>query len=453
MSSNNKKFILTQEFINKFLGMCFVSEFIFDIVCTYIEPSYMPSKPYQDALACLKKAKKSEGGLPSFSMFKQRMEETPKTAHLAECIVPEDAFEREEMVEYLEDFISQVRFQQVYRDAGDCFNRGDNIKALHKMEKFSEWRSSFRLQSTPFVDVGSTFEERYIQNKASHKEEDHQKKVCRFYIDDLDELNQQKNLRRQLTCFLASTGVGKSHIARWIGKSASQIDGLDVLHFQLEGSEEEVLDAYSASLVSCSSYLFEAGLLKDSIFEEMKSLVMSMSGTIKVRSYPKFDNEVSTRDIKAGIIEYKKEYGKNPDIVIIDSMDLLTDCRGKYKSDGAERFRRQSVANDLKDIASDENIWVITTYQSNIQAREWTNDENNVLNEYNSSEGKGIARPLTHLITLNQSENENRENTMRIHIAKSRFFKGKNTFKIATNYNEEMFYDRARTMQIRTQED
>lgn len=79
------------------------------------------------------------------------------------------------------------------------------------------------------------------------------------------------------------------------------------------------------------------------------------------------------------------------------------------------------MANDLKDLANDENVWMVATYQATIENREWLNDEKNVLTEYNCSEAKGLSRPLTHLITLNQSEAERNEDTMRLHIAKARF--------------------------------
>ena len=135
-------------------------------------------------------------------------------------------------------------------------------------------------------------------------------------------------------------------------------------------------------------------------------------------------------------------------IIIIDSMDLLTDSSGRKYGDSGERLKRIAVANDLKDIASEEEVWVVVTYQARIENPDWVNDEKNVLTEYSSSEAKGIAQPLTHLITLNQSANERREKTMRIHIAKSRFFPKGDTFKIATNYDHEMFFDRCRTANL-----
>jgi adenine-specific DNA methylase len=57
-----------------------------------------------------------------------------------------------------------------------------------------------------------------------------------------------------------------------------------------------------------------------------------------------------------------------------------------------------------------------------------------------------LARPCTHLISLNQSANERKDDMMRLYVAKSRFFKKGDTFKIATNYDNEVFYDAERTL-------
>ncbi|MFR2062318.1 MAG: hypothetical protein ACLS37_10860 [Alistipes sp.] len=46
-----------------------------------------------------------------------------------------------------------------------------------------------------------------------------------------------------------------------------------------------------------------------------------------------------------------------------------------------------------------------------------------MLTEYNCSEAKGLARPCTHLISMNQSSAERKECLMRLHVAKSRFFR------------------------------
>ena len=56
-------------------------------------------------------------------------------------------------------------------------------------------------------------------------------------------------------------------------------------------------------------------------------------------------------------------------------MDLLTDSSGRRWSENGERHKRVAVANDLKDLAGDENVWMVVTYQATIENREWLNDE------------------------------------------------------------------------------
>lgn len=182
--------------------------------------------------------------------------------------------------------------------------------------------------------------------------------------------------------------------------------------------------------------------------ETSGKLVASYAGSITVRSYPRFNAQVSTLDIKNGISEYRKLKGYNPDIVIVDSMDLLTDANRRSWGADHERAKRIAVANDLKDLAADEKVWMVVTYQSTIEDREWLNDERNVLTEYNCSEAKGLARPCTHLVSLNQSSAERKENVMRLHVAKSRFFQKGDTIRIATDYDNEVFYDGQRTLNL-----
>ena len=135
--------------------------------------------------------------------------------------------------------------------------------------------------------------------------------------------------------------------------------------------------------------------------------------------------------------------------MIIDSMDLLTDASRRNWGEDHERSKRIAVANDLKDLAADEKVWMVVTYQATIENRDWLNDEKNVLTEYNCSESKGLARPCTHLISLNQSSAERKENVMRLHVAKARFFKKGETVKIATDYDNEVFYDARRSMNLK----
>ena len=428
---------------------CMENDYILAVVMEHIRKEFLPDRDFITLHSCLRAYYKDYKKAPSFSILKQMIANNKSAVALLDDIYDSaSVIETEQILEQLESYIKQVRFQKIYKEVGELYNKQGHEEASKRLQEYTEWASAFSLRSSEFVDVIETFSIRFKANRQKHNAENKMLPIVRFYIDELDAMNNGRDLRTQLTCFMAPTGVGKSHAARWIGKNACQIDGLNVLHFQLEGSKDEVVNAYSASLVSCSTYRYETGTIRDVDIEKMESMLKAVSGKLYVKSYPKFNANVSTVDIRNGIQDFKKRYNINPDVVIIDSIDLLTDASGRKYGENGERHKRIAVANDLKDLAADENVWMVGTYQSTIENRDWLNDEKNVLTEFNTAEAKGLARPMTHLITLNQSDRERKEHTMRLNVAKSRFFEKGEPFKIATDYENEQFYDRARTMNI-----
>lgn len=441
--------ILTEEFLMDLYFTCMENDYVLALTMEYLESPQLPDKDFQALHKGIKEYFKKNKKMAPYSILKQSLHRHKGASRLLEDIMETSRpIDIDDAVTQLDLYIRQVKFQQAYRESGDLFNRVGSTEAEKRMGEYYKWAENFSLAATDFVDVIANFSTRFKANRLRHNSTTKKKPITRFYIDELDFRNNGRNLRGQLSCFLAPSGVGKSHIARWVGKNACQIDGLNVLHIQLEGSEAEVVDAYAASLVSCNVFRYETGTIKDSELAEMEAMLESISGHLHVKSYPKFGAHVSTNDVNKAIQNYKKRYKCSPDVVIIDSMDLLTDSTGQHYSERGERLKRIKVANDLKDLAADEDVWMVVTYQSTIENQEWLNDEKNVLTAYNTSEAKGLCRPLTHLITLNQSSREEKENTMRIHVAKSRFFKKGDAFKIATDYEHERFYDSCRTLRL-----
>ena len=449
MATQRDNNLLTEEFLEDLYYTCLNNDYILSLVVEHLEPKLLPDREFQTLHKAIRDYYKKTKRIPSFSVLKQSIAKHRAAVELLDKI-DSSAYmiEVDDALSQLETYIKQVKFQQAYKEVGELYNKAGYEEADRRLQAYQEWANDFSLISSEFVDVIGSFTTRFKANRQKHNSASKRTPITRFYIDELDSRNNGRNLRGQLSCFLAPSGVGKSHIARWIGKNACQIDGLNVLHIQLEGSEAEVVDAYAASLVSCNSFRYETGTLKDSEVAEMEEMLKGISGRLHVKSYPKFNAQVSTIDVYNAIQDYKKRYNCQPDVVIIDSMDLLTDSSGQHYTEKGERLKRIKVANDLKDLASDENVWMVVTYQSTIEDQEKFNDEKYHLTAYNCSEAKGLVRPLTHLITLNQSNREEKENTMRIHVAKSRFFKKGEPFKIATDYEHETFYDRQRTMNI-----
>lgn len=450
--NSNKRNPLSAEFLYELYSTATRSDYICSILVNYMRKEYLPDRSFQRIQEVFTNHYNSYKRAPGYTVLSQTFTNDYDAIELINTFRDyEDESNIEVIVDMFESYIKGVELQNVYSEVGKLYNQNKQEKAQEKLKTYAEWLSGFTLKTSAFIDVAETFGKRFNKNKQREQESLKQglRQVTRFYIPDLDELNNGRNLRGQLSCFLASTGVGKSHIAKHIGIRGNVDDGLHVLHFQLEGSEEEALNAYSGGLISKNAFHYERGKISDLEMKRFEELVAKYAGSIVVRSFPRFNTNVSSLDIKNGIAEYRKIKGHNPDIVIIDSMDLLTDASRRVWGAEHERSKRIAVANDLKDLAADEQVWMVVTYQATIENRDWLNDENNVLTEYNCAEAKGLARPCTHLISLNQSANERSSDTMRLHIAKSRFFKKGSTFKIATDYDNEVFYDARRTLMLR----
>lgn len=441
--------VLTESFLAELYNAAITDNYICSVVTNHMKDEYLPDQQYQQLTAALKRYFLEYKMAPQYGVLEQMLSQTRAVSELLDEIRETSTnVESDSLRDQFENYLKLVRFKRIYKEVGKVYDSGDGMKAIKMMEQESKDLSTFTLKPDEFIDVAETFDDRLRDNKARHEDNTRKRLVNSFYIDELDELNQGRNLRTQLSVFLAMSGVGKSHLARWIGSNAAYVSGLNVLHFQLEGSASEVMDAYQASLIQTQTFEFENGRVNQHLIDQFHKQLETYSGTLKVKAYPKFGREVSTTDLRNDCEKYKEKYGFYPDVIIVDSLDLLNDSSGKSWDNKSLRFKRIAVANDLKDMAGELNAWTVATYQATIEKQETVDDEKFVLNGYNLSEAKGLQRPCTHVISLNQSGREAKENVMRMYVAKSRFFKKSSPFRICTDYEHEQFYCRSRTLNL-----
>ena len=448
--ANKKDNVLTEEFLAELYNCAITKDNMCSIVCTHMADEFLPDKDYQMLNSSLKKYFNEYKSAPKYGMIKQIVSSSRGCSELLEEIRELSTNTNEDALrEQFENYLKLVRFKKAYKEIGKRFDSGDGLGAVRQFEQEARELSQFSLAPEKFVDVAETFKSRLLENKEKCVENASEAPVNSFFLEQLDVMNNGRSLRTQLTVALAMSGVGKTHFARHIGYNAAYIKGLMVLHIQLEGSQSECLNSYSAMLVKTTTVDYERGMIGQHLLEQFQKQMEEYAGVLKVKAYSKFGKEITTTDVRNDCEEFKKSYGKYPDVVIVDSLDLLGDSSGKMWDNKSLRFKRIAVACDLKDLAAEINAWVFATYQATIEQQDWVNDEKNVLNGYNLAEAKGLQRPCTHILSLNQSAREAKEGIIRIHIAKSRFFRpNPATFKICTDDEHEVFYDRIRTLNL-----
>lgn len=448
MASKKSENVLTSEFLAELYNSAITNNQICAVVARYMEDVFLPDQQYQMLNTTLKNYYNEYKTAPQYGIITQRLSASRAASELLEEIKEvSTGVDADSVRDQFEEYLKLVQFKKIFKEVTKKYEDGTRLDAMTSFIREGSKLMQFTLAPESFIDIAQTYEERLRENKV-RSENPVEKPVNSFYIDGLDQLNKGKNLRTQLTVFLAMSGVGKSHVARWIGYNAAYVGGLNVLHFQLEGSSAEVTDAYSAMLSGISTYEYETGRVNSHTIEHLIQQLDTYKGSLKVKSYPKFGKKISTIDLHSETDKYREKFGFYPDVIVIDSLDLLTDSSGRNYDSKGVRFERIASAQDLKDLAGETNAWVVATYQATQEDPTWADNEKNVLTAFNTSECKGLQRPCTHLITLNQSKREYRENIMRMYSDKFRFGKKGDPFRIATDYEHERFYDRVRTLNL-----
>lgn len=242
--------VLTPEFLCELYNSAFDNDYMCSIIFQYMDDAYLPDKQYQMLNTSLRTFYKENKVAPKYTLVRQMMAGSRAALELLDEIretargAAPDALRKQ-----FENYLQLQFFKRAYREIGKKFEGGEPMQAIQDFQRKAQEMTKFSLEPDTFIDVAGTFEQRLRENKNRREDMGHERPVTRFYIDELDEKNRNRNLRTQLTLWLAMSGVGKSHLARWIGMNAAYVDGLNVLHIQLEGSTSEILDAYSASLI------------------------------------------------------------------------------------------------------------------------------------------------------------------------------------------------------------
>ena len=454
MAKKKNENVLTEEFLMELYNYAITNNHICAVISQYMKDEYLPDSTFRAINDALRDFFRDNKIAPKYGVFRQIISNSRAALELLDEIKELSTdVDVNSVCDQFEKYVKLVMFKQMFKTISKTFDDGDGIGAINMFVQNANELSTFSLAPDESSDVAETLEMRLMENKErTEGEVNNLKTVNTFYIDPIDVANEGRNLRTQLTMFAALPGVGKTHVIRWIGYNAAYVSGLDVLHVQLEGSKSEVMDAYQASLLRTTAYAFETGKVSEHSVEMFRKQISEFSGHLMVYTKGKFGKRVSTTDIRNQCDKFRVKYGKYPDVILVDSLDLCEDSTGKNYQPKEVRFKRLNVAWDFKDMATELNAWVCVSYQAQVSGElrdGFLRDEKKVLTGDNLSEAKGLERPLTHLITINRTYREQDEEVLRLHRAKWRF--GKNihpTSKVCTDYDHERFYDKERTLNL-----
>jgi hypothetical protein len=158
--------------------------------------------------------------------------------------------------------------------------------------------------------------------------------------------------KRKFGLVMAPSGVGKTWVLVAMGAHALKA-GYTVLHYTLELDEDDVALRYDSTLTSIGMDEL------DTRVEDIKDRLAQYPGKLYIKEYP--EGQLSIEGLRASI-ERHRMMGINPDVVIVDYLDLMA---VPYSS--AKRTDEQlgELSKDLKGIAKTEDVALWSATQTN----------------------------------------------------------------------------------------
>lgn len=445
---------LSPNFMAELFKLMFLNIEVTRVAVSYLEYTLIP-KEWAGYKFLLKEAiEQFQKGnvVPSLGVASQKFASNQYVQETIEEIKKAKAVDQELILDQLESFIKETEFEILSKKVFDLYNEGKKEEAMKL--NFEESKRildlSLRKDSGSFVQVFGGFKER-MKNRINQEEQNKKSKVP-FGIDKLDEICYGGADPGDTVLWIMRSGVGKSTVLRWHGYYAA-VTGFSVLHIQLEGGRDECVDRYDQIWTNQAFLDIKNGNIKaeDQVAIEKAALQMQQfKKDISVYGFARY-GESSMDDVKNLCYEYEKVFGHFPEVVILDSIDLVASGTNKKMDKDPEylKYKMQRSAQLFKDLMVEiKSVGITAAQTGDIPPAIWNNEEKVIDRSYTEGD-KTLVKPFSFVFTGNMTSAEKKLGKMRIFIDKLRNYKDSNmVFAIATDYDRGRIYNRKKSISM-----
>lgn len=446
---------LTDTFLLEFYKLCFHSKEVLEVGLKHLELHYIVNEEYREIWRSLKQQYSISSKIPSLGvlsqLFNSSKEKDNRVREVLEKISNLPMPSKEDIVQAFEEYIKDKLSIEFYEKFADIYNKGEKEKARALLIDFSEILAKFSVKKDVeyYERVFKDFEERNRERIVQGIEKKFYVKTP-FGIDCVDIITHGGLDLGDTALFMSQSGMGKSKLLKWIGVNAAR-RGFNVLHVQAEGTRSECFALYDATWTGQFLYEIEKGIVGDEVLKGLKKVVNEIKfdrGDIWVHTIEELrgGNWAQVEKVAQDIIKMEGHL----DMILVDYLELFDPPQALHTrfGPGDERFRRELVANSMKNTAVSLPTRVVALTQASTVSPEKLNDPDYYMTRFDISEFKGLIKPFSLFITLNQTEDEYLDNLLRLYFDKVRKYRGKQKRHIVTAFKYEKFYDGMATREL-----
>lgn len=444
-----KQQYLTKDYIIDLFTIAFEKEEYFEIVNKYLKYSYLTLEHEKKFWQKANQIYRLKSKVPSLGVVQVELRKEEKVKDFITEIKFNQVDDKMAVIDSFQGFIKESMFVEIYEQAGELYNRGKENDAFKVFTKGAEEVHNFSIKDKIFKKVFKDFNERQNDRILDQKEFG---KVP-FCIDKLDEYTRGGAETGETVLIMGESGIGKSQMLIHYAINTAR-RGDFVAHFQVEGTERQVMDRMDSAWTGTLYHDLKLGKIEDKRFKKLGNVLKKVRGEVFVEAFERFGG-VFVNDIRNSVIELKKLYGDKLKLVTIDYLELLSLSDGISYGPGDERHKQQKIGRFMKELAMEQDVVVATVTQAANLPSELKKDPNFVMTREYLSEDKGKTKPFDYFFTLNQTYDEMKavnelteelEPRMRIYTDKMREYLAGHTIPIVTNYKRARFYDRQATL-------
>lgn len=215
--------------------------------------------------------------------------------------------------------------------------------------------------------------------------------------------------RKEMAIVIAPPGVGKS---LWLANQAviSMTEGKKVLYITLEMSEDKVATRIDSIISGLPIKTLREPTNQFSLYERLNKFKALYPGSeLVIKEFP--TGQVNVNYLRALLQQLRNRDNITPDVLIVDYLELLRPCR----SLDVEHLAQQRIAEELRGLGMEYKMLVWSATQTNRLGRKAT-----IITDAELADSYGKIRVVDWAISLNQTQREYDEGTMRGYIMKAR---------------------------------